>query len=245
MRPTRLLLGWLPDNEAVPQLLGRNPGPHDDLQVIDERIAEARAAVQARLPFEPTDPVIGGERTILDSIVARPELQAAMAGAPWTVEWVDLTCVQSIQKLIVADGLDARLAGASSDAAALAELCLPSIQPAPPCGGFTDSDGLGFAISSRNPNLRVVGSHMQEALVAGAAGVEPQKVQAITFFVTMGTSYLQVARYHGRYFLRDGAFSDRPPLLVDFWNDAVATDATQPVVRKVVRIRADQYGVQG
>jgi len=109
-------------------------------------------------------------------------------------------------------------------------------------------------------------------------------VQAVTFFVTMGTSYLQVARYQGRCFLRDGyhraawliragisqvpavvteapsfqyvtpapglfdhevAFSDRPPSLADFWDDAVSADATQPVVRKVVRIRADQFGAQG
>jgi len=35
------------------------------------------------------------------------------------------------------------------------------------------------------------------------------------------------------------AFSDRPPLLTDFWDDAVSADGTQPVVRKVVRIRVD------
>jgi hypothetical protein len=125
---------------------------------------------------------------------------------------------------------------------------------------------------------------MQEGLVASAPGVQPQKIQAITFFVTMGTSYLQVTRYQGRHFLRDGyhratgllragvtkvpavvteapsfqyvmsvpglfdhevAFSDQPPSLADFWDDAVSADGTQPVVRKVVRMRADQIVVQG
>ena len=32
----------------------------------------------------------------------------------------------------------------------------------------------------------------------------PQKVQAFTFFVSMGASYVQVAQYQGRSFLRDG-----------------------------------------
>ena len=284
MRPTRFMLGWLPDNEAVQHLLGRNPGAQDDLTTINEQIAAARAAVEARPPFEPTDPVVQGDRTVLDAIAARRELQAAMADAPWTVQRVDLTRVLSIQKLITTDGLDTCASAAHNDETALADLCLPSVQPAPPRGAFTDPDRLGFTISSRNPNLRVVGTHMQEGLVTSAPGVQPQKVQAITFFVTMGTSYLQLARYQGRYFLRDGyhraagllragindvpavvtdapsfhyvtpvpglfdhevAISDRPPLLTDFWDDAVSADGTQPVVRKVVRIRADQIVVQG
>ena len=41
------------------------------------------------------------------------------------------------------------------------------------------------------------------------------------------------------------AFGDGPPTLADFWNDAVSADASQPVVRKVVRIRGDQFVVQG
>jgi len=127
-----------------------------------------------------------------------------MADAPWTVQRVDLTRVLSIQKLITTDGLDIRVRAANNDETALAELCLPSVQAAPPCGAFTDPDRLGFTISSRNPNLRIVGTHMQEGLVTRAPGVQPQKVQAITFFVTMGTSYLQLARYQGRYLLRDG-----------------------------------------
>jgi hypothetical protein len=284
MQPTRIMLGWLPESEAVRHLLGRNAGPQDDLTTIKARIAAARAAVNARPPLEPIEPVIDGDRAALDAIAARPELQAAMADAPWSVQWVDLRRVLSIQKLITTAGLDVRVGDASNDEAALAELCLPSVQIAPPTGAFTDSDGLGFTISSRNPNLRAVGSHMQEGLVTSGPGVQPQKVQAITFFVTMGTSYLQVARYQGRCFLRDGyhratgllragvtrvpavvteapsfqyvtpapglfdhevAFSDQPPSLADFWHDAVSADGTQPVVRKVVRIRADQIVVQG
>lgn len=41
------------------------------------------------------------------------------------------------------------------------------------------------------------------------------------------------------------AFSDHAPRLADFWDDTVAANALQPAVRKVVRIRAEQFVVQG
>lgn len=151
-------------------------------------------------------------------------------------------------------------------------------------GAFGDQDGHGFALSSLNPNLRVVGSNVAEALVSPSPQVPPQKMQAFTFFVSMGASYVQVARYQGRHFLRDGyhraagllrvgvtrvpavvvdapsyqfvasapglfdhevAFSDRVPSLSDFWDDSVSADGLQPAVRKVVRMRADEFVVQG
>ena len=147
-----------------------------------------------------------------------------------------------------------------------------------------DQDGLAITISSLNPNLRVVSAQPHEALVATSPGLPPQKMQAITFLVNLGLSYIQVARYQGRYFLRDGyhraagllrarvnrvpavviyaptfryvvptaglfdheiAFGDHAPLLTDFWDDSVSSDARQPAVRKVVRIRAEQFAVQG
>lgn len=48
-----------------------------------------------------------------------------------------------------------------------------------------------------------------------------------------------------------GAFSyeilygDRPPRLTDFWDNAVARDVRQPAVRKVVRVRGEEFVVQG
>ena len=232
----------------------------------------------------PQAPVVAGDRSLLDQVADRPEIHAAFADVTWRVEWVDLTRVLSIQKMITTDGLDLRVAEATGDAGALIELCLPAAQPVPPLGAFGDPDGHGFALSSLNPNLRVVGSSVAEALVSAAPQVPPQKVQAFTFFVSMGASYLQVAQYQGRSFLRDGyhraagllrvgisrvpavvidapsfqfitstpgmfdhevAFSDRAPTLADFWDASVSVDALQPAVRKVVRIKAEQFVIQG
>jgi hypothetical protein len=284
-RSARVLLGWLPREEAVRQLLGRNPLPQDDLTTIDQMIASARSAVLRRPAISISDPVVAGDRLLLEQVAARPEVQASFADARWRVEWVDLTQVLSVQKLITIDGLDLRVAGVAADPAALQELCLPSAQPTPPLGAFSDPDGHGFALSSLNPNLRVVGSTVAEALVSPSPQVPPQKVQAFTLFVNMGASYLQIAQYQGRSFLRDGyhraagllrsgisrvpaividapsfqfiiasapglfdhevAFSDHAPRLADFWDETVAADALQPAVRKVVRIRAEQFVVQG
>ena len=41
------------------------------------------------------------------------------------------------------------------------------------------------------------------------------------------------------------AFSDGAPTLPDFWDDTISTDALQSTVRKVVRIRAEEFVVQG
>ena len=203
-RSARVLLGWLPPKDAVNQLLGRNPMPQDDLTAVNQLVASTRSAVLQRPATVIGDPVVAGDRSLLDQVASRPEVHAAFADVPWRVEWVDLTRVLSVQKMITTDGLDLRVAEATDDPDALVELCLPAAQPVPPLGAFGDPDGHGFALSSLNPNLRVVGSNVAEALVSASPQVPPQKVQAFTLFVSMGASYVQVAQYQGRSFLRDG-----------------------------------------
>ena len=283
-RSARVLLGWLPPKDAVAQLLGRSLAPQEDLTSVNQLIASARSAVAVRTATVIGDPVVAGDRALLDKIGERPEVRASFPDVPWRIEWVDLTQVLSVQKMITTDGLDLRVAEATGDLAALVELCLPAEQPVPPLGAFGDPGGHGFTLSSVNPNLRVVGSQVAEALVSPSPHVPPQKMQAFTFFVNMGASYVQVAKYHGRSFLRDGyhraagllragitripavvidapsfhyvaptpglfdheiAFSDRTPKLSDFWDDFVSADALQPAVRKVIRLRAEEFAVQG
>lgn len=283
-RSARVLLGWLPPKDAVSQLLGRNPVPQDDLTAVNQLVANTRSAVLRRPATAVADPVVSGDRSRIDRVADRPEVRAAFADVTWGVEWVDLTRVLSVQKMITTDGLDMRVADAAHDSDALVELCLPAVQPAPPLGAFGDPGGHGFTLSSLNPNLRVVGSNVGEALVSASPQLPPQKVSAFTFFVSMGASYVQVARYQGRSFLRDGyhraagllragvsrvpaividapsfqfvtptpglfdhevAFSNRAPMLADLWDDSVSADALQPAVRKVVRIRAEEFVVQG
>jgi len=150
--------------------------------------------VAGRPSVETGDPIVDGDRSLLDQIGARPELRASFPDAPWTIEWVDLTRVMSIQKAIAVDGLKLRVGCVDSDPEAVVELCLPGDQPLPPLGGFMDQDGLGFTTSSLNPNLRLVGAQVADALAAPSPDVPPQRMQAITFLVSLGASYVQVAR---------------------------------------------------
>jgi hypothetical protein len=46
-------------------------------------------------------------------------------------------------------------------------------------------------------------------------------------------------------FSRSVCFSDRPPMVIDFLDDSVADDYQQPVTRKIVRIRSEEFSVQG
>jgi hypothetical protein len=283
MQPGRTLTAWMPEDEAIATLLGRNREPDDDLTALSARIERARASLAARAPFVATDPLVLHDRTRLDELAQRDDIKASFAGMHWTVEMVDMALVQSLQVAIKVDGLDERIGPVVADPAELWELCIPTERKDPPRGAFKDADQRGYTLSSLNPNLRVAGSKVDTMEVVTAAG--PIKVQAVMFFVSFGHSYMHVAHHGGRYFLRDGyhrvvglmaagitkmpclvvnmqgsfeeimpgrqsfprdvCFSDRPPLVSDFLDDAVADDFRRPVSRKVIRIRTEEFAVQG
>jgi hypothetical protein len=48
-----------------------------------------------------------------------------------------------------------------------------------------------------------------------------------------------------RSFSREACFSDRPPLVSDFLDDSVADDFSHPLSRKIIRVRAEEFTVQG
>ncbi len=280
----RALIGWLSDDEAIALLLGRTPTPADDLVPFRERFAAKRRAVSGRSVFEPRDPILEAEdQASLDRIAARPEVQATFANMNWQVAMVDLDAVLSLQKIIRLTGLDERLNPVIATSANLLEFCLPSAQPAIPGRVFTDGDRKGMTISSLNPNLRVVETQPVQVEAQAAPGAPAVPMQGLMVIVHLGTSYLQVARYNGRCFLRDGyhraaglvraeimavpcifieahswvevaptpglltyetMFGERPPRLSDFWDPEVSEEVVRPAVRKVIRVRGDEFVVQ-
>jgi hypothetical protein len=281
-RPARALIGWLPPNEAITMLLGRNPNPGDDVETYSKAAERYREAAGRREPYVSTDPIVDDDRFgyLLKGVADRPEVQATFHGVAWRPAAVDLSRVLSLQKVIFTDGPE--IDAAQIDDTSLVELCLPTEQMTPPSGALTDPDGKGFTISSLNSNLRIAGGQLSEAVVAPAPGLPSVRMQAVTLLVTMGTSYLHVARYRDRWFLRDGyhrasrllragisvvpciyiearrfeevqagvgtfpfevLYGDRPPTLQDFWDEAVATDISQIAIRKVIRIRGEEFAV--
>lgn len=202
-RPTRSFIGWLDDADALSQLLGRGPTPEDELTDLARKVAAAKAAVSARPGFEARDPIVEGDSSVLSQIEARPDVQGSFAGVNWSVNWVDLSRVQSVQKFIYADDLSSRVAVAVRDADALTDLCFPQSQQEQ-IQVNVDLDGLGVLVSSYNPHLRVGLLPPQQMLVAPAPGNLPQQMLGLPFGVNFGISYLHLARYQDRFILRDG-----------------------------------------
>jgi hypothetical protein len=281
-RPARALIGWLSPNEGITLLLGRNPNPGDDIETYSNAAEQYRKAAERREPYVSTNPMVDDDRfaDTLKGVADRPEVQAAFHGVVWRPAVVDLSRVLSLQKVIFTDGLE--INPTQIDDTALTELCLPREQVSPPSGALSDPDGKGFTISSLNTNLRIAGGQLSEAVVAPGPGLPSVRMQAVTLLVTMGASYLNVARYRDRWFLRDGyhrasrllragisvvpciyieaksfeevqagvgtlpfevLYGDRPPTLQDFWDEAVATNISQIAIRKVIRIKGEEFAV--
>jgi hypothetical protein len=280
--PGRSLTAWLTDDDAVTALLGRLPRAEDDLAPLHERIGSARASLAARPAFVARDAVVEvDDRSELDAVAERPDLVAAFASLDWRVEVVDMRGVQAIQKTIRTVRLAERAAAVVEDRSRLVDFCLAQ-QEDPPIGTFTDNDKRGFAVSSINPNLRIAGTGVGEAPIVTPGG--PVPMQALTFYLSFGNSYVNVARCGDRFLLRDGYhrvlallqagitdvpcivinfdsgtdvvlpgmqtlssdvyFGDRPPMLPDFFDAAVSDEIQQPAMRKVLRIRGDEFFVQ-
>ena len=281
MRPTRVLLGWLADHEGIVQTLGRGPAPDDDLAAVTARIVSSQRAVRSRPAMTPSSPIVVGDRELLDQTASRADVQAVFAGMAWTVEWIDLTRIQPVQKFVYADGLDSRVTSAVSDTAELAALCFPSPKPEPiEC--HLDPDGRGYTFSSPNPNIVAGCLPPQMMLIGSGPNSLTQQVFGLPTAVSIHLGHLNVATYQGRYFLRDGthraagllhngvtvvpavvieahawelvaplaglidqetALSEHPPLLTDFWDDAVSSDGLQPKMRTYWRFRPERFAL--
>jgi hypothetical protein len=286
-REARALIGWLPRQEAIRLMLGRSPALGEDLTRIEEDIVARRDALANRPLFAAQSVLVEDNEVKIDleQLSRNPLLSTNFAQHRWSLKIVDLTRVIAFQKAINIEGLEERVQSVVADPRKLAEFCLPGEQPVPPQGLITDVDQKGYTVSSLNPNLRIAGSQVHSALVAPEEGMQPMSMLAVTFLVSMGTSYMQVASYNGRDFLRDGyhraagllragistvpcvyieaesfeevganpgtmlgyevLFGDRPPFLSDFWDDSVSATVEQPTIRKAIRLRGEEFSIQG
>lgn len=279
-RATRVLAAWLADHEVPSQILGRTPMPSEDLSELLTETVARRQALSARPLASFEDPTRQGDPIVIDKVTANPDVQAAFADVPWRAAWVDLTRVIALQKFVVVDGLQERVHTVQEDESALLDLCFPEHQAVPIT---VASEGAGFTFSSPNPNLRVRAMQCGQAQTGVVPGAPTRTSPYVTIVADTVDSYLHVAHYRGRYFLRDGyhraagllrvgvqvvpaviaeaptfewvsaapgllshdiAFGDRPPLLGDFWDEAVAADGSQPSTIKVIRFRPDEFPIQ-
>jgi hypothetical protein len=196
-RPGRVLIGWMASEQGAIALAGgdQSGATRADLR---ERVDEARAAVATREEEVSQDDIIDDAHAELPAITERLQAQEN-ATAFWTEGWrvavVDLSRVCSLQQSVASQQAHDRVAAIDPQSmTSIADVTLP-----PPATSELpaqlDQARNAWIISAPNPNLRITG-HFGGPLSEGLIG--------FGFLVAVMPSFLQVARHHGRYVLRDG-----------------------------------------
>ncbi len=196
-RPGRALIGWMRPADAHRFLQSSMSGPAPEPVI--ETAQRARQAVAARSDGIDQDQLITSAPTELaDHIRA---LQANPVAGPmhaegWHVELVDLTRVCAFQPVVYSDQARERVEQVDEgDLASIAAVTLPLTQGDPLPIQY-DHIRQAWIIISANPNLRIIGN-------VGPIPVNPGGT-ALGFGVVAWPSFVQVGRYRGRHYLRDG-----------------------------------------
>ena len=201
----RVLLAWFPESTAIQFLLGgRPPQPGEDTSSQHAIFTERSTVMQARDEYVAQDAIVHDHEFDLPSLSAIPHLPAQIGMLDWSVRVVDLTKVIVFQKVVKIDGLDERVRPVVEDLRSLSEYCIPSTLAETEHMIVPDADAMGFTLSSLNPNLRISGSNVTRVAVQADPTVSAVPMLGLYFLVSMGSTFMQVAHYKDRYFLRDG-----------------------------------------
>lgn len=185
---------------AALQAVGNlTPRPEDLIRV---RAAQAAVISRKREPDPAPDSVVRQMPDSLSNHVARLRDRAAAVpyfGEGWGLGLVDLRNVHALLPVVITHGGDERIRDASAnDLASVAAITLPAdprpMQLAP---GFNQANNT-WTLSSDSPNLRVVGQ------TAGPVEGPTPGLLMVGFVVAELPSFMQVALYENRWFLRDG-----------------------------------------
>jgi hypothetical protein len=206
-RPVRVLLPWLDRDEAVAILHGRLAGPGEDVTAHVAAWENAKASLISRTPYAlpglSTQPLAAELLQRADTFRQRSDVQTGLQGFTWELGIVDLNQVLSFQKIVNLEQAEERVTAINQDDwGALFSLCLPDPSPPEQLQGLSEPGKTGIVFSSLNPNLRVVGQAVMEQ--SPAPGQLGQSMKFVGFAIGLGSSFVQVAEYKQRWFLRDG-----------------------------------------
>ncbi len=197
-RPARALLGWMPPELGERALLSNRLGvePTGEQR---EQARRAREAVAARPAGADQQGLVAAPPPELAEHVERLRAQrasAAMFTEGWDIALVDLARVCAFQPWVFADSAVERVQEVKpEDIRSIAMVTLPTDHSTIVHAQF-DQAKQAFVIASPNPNLKVTGSFAMMVQEAQAPGY--------VFVVNVMPSFVQVAHFQGRYFLRDG-----------------------------------------
>lgn len=162
---------------------------------------EARRRLADYQRYVSATPILTEEtRQASDSLAARVGSIAASGefeGLDWELALVDLSKLIAFQRRIgfAVDERDGQ--GYLATLNDLVEFALPAAGPSSPIYISAIPGGSRLAIRTRSPNLRLqfTGAPEQEA---------NWDLDCVRLFAYSGSPYVEVARYNGRWFLRDG-----------------------------------------
>lgn len=201
-RPARALIGWMQQSEAQLMLAQRMVHQADHQSHVNQASA-AREEVDARAPLTNQSDVLSDINPDLADHVAKlfahPDYQP-FAAEGWCAKIADLSKVVALQPMVFWDHAEERTRSAiHGDMPALAAITLPiRLEPEPLPLQFDPTKNT-WMISSRNPNLRIIGQ-FSSPIDAGTG----QIVTGCGFLITVMPSFVQVVLHKGRYLLRDG-----------------------------------------
>lgn len=196
-RPGRALIGWMTTDQGAVALAGGEQAGATQPE-LRQRVDAARAIAAARTDSVSQDDLVDEHHADLDAIKQRLRSQdntTAFWNEGWRVAIVDLTRVLSLQQSVASQQARDRVAAVDPESmTSIAEVTLP-----PPATSELpaqlDQARNAWIVSAPNPNLRITG-HFGGPIQEGVIG--------FGFLVAVLPSFLQVARHHGRYVLRDG-----------------------------------------
>jgi hypothetical protein len=196
-RPGRALIGWMEPAQAAVVLAGGRQESATDADLL-ARAEAARTAVATRDAGAEQVDVVDNSDPAIAAITQRLQQEPgtqAFWNEGWAVAGVDLTQVCSLQQAVASEQAEQRVRDVDpDDVAAIADVTLPRPSTAQ-LPAQLDEHRNAWIVSAANPNLRITG-HFGGELQPGAVG--------FGFTVGVLPSFLQVARHHGRWVLRDG-----------------------------------------
>jgi hypothetical protein len=198
-RPGRALIGWMTTDQGAIALAGGEQAG-SGREELRARVEQARANVASRTTPISQDDLVDESHPdpdldLIRQRLAAQENTAAFWNEGWEVATVDLSRVLSLQQSVASQQARERVASIDPESlSSIADVTLPppSTTELP---AQLDQARNAWIISAPNPNLRITG-HFGGPVQEGHIG--------FGFIVAVLPSFLQVARHHGRYVLRDG-----------------------------------------
>jgi len=166
-----------------------------------EHLQEAACKAQHRLgvrkPHQAESPIsVDQTRSLASALTARREAIAATGefdGLAWELAIVDLRKLIAFQRRVgFADG-DQSPIKQPATCQQLLDLALPTIPSHPSCGISTTPDGTTLTLRTLSPNLSIRFNRVVD-----------DSLGSVGLLAYSGSPYIEVASYHGRWFLRDG-----------------------------------------